>query len=68
MHFIPISELGRRKDFFLAYLNWKYRFIGGLSPNKKSYLAPFLIYSHIYDFMHTLNISKVAHARKIKFV
>ena len=43
------------------------RFVGGRSPGKKSYLAPFSRYLHIYarshDLMHILNIDTLAGPR-----
>ena len=44
------------------------RFMGGRSPNKKSYLAPFSIYSHIYDFMHILIIFQLVDVRDMKYL
>ena len=43
------------------------QFMGGRPPDKKSYLAPFSRYSHIYarihDLMHILNIDTSAGPR-----
>ena len=55
------------QTFRWSHLTQNGRFMGGHPPDKKSYLAPFSRYLHIYapihDLMHILNIDTSAGPR-----